>query len=91
MHWIKATTPDGREQYLNLANVFSMLSDGKSTMIFVGPLAVDSTGAMRYSTTATKETPEELLAMAPVVPGTASSKPDRPTSVVAMKRKKQRV
>jgi hypothetical protein len=67
MHWVKATAPDGRPQYVNLASATSMMPVGDGTMIFLGGIAAvkDASGADRFqfALTSTRETPDELFAL----------------------------
>ena len=64
MHWIKATAPNGRPNYINMAAVANILpgEDGGS-IVFMAAIAATPDGKIRYLTTATTESPEELLAM----------------------------
>ena len=64
MHWIKATAPNGRENYINMSAVANILpgEDGGS-IVFMSAIAATVDGKIRYLTTATTESPEELLAM----------------------------
>lgn len=72
MHWIKATAPNGSASYINLAEVANILpgNDGGS-IVFMSAIATTPNDKIRYLTTATIESPEELLAMAPVALGVA--------------------
>lgn len=64
MHWIKATAPNGRPNYINMAAVANILpGDDGGSIVFMAAIAATPDGKIRYLTTATTESPEELLAM----------------------------
>ena len=78
MHWVKATTPDGRVQYVNLAAIPTILPAPEGAVVFLGGVGAKVDGTALYATTTTKETPEQLLALpvvtAPVAAAVAASK-----------------
>ena len=72
MHWVKATAPNGRENWINLAVVANIMSsDDGGSIVFMQALtsitATDNSGKPvsrpQYLTSATKESPAELLSM----------------------------
>jgi hypothetical protein len=72
MQWVKATAPNGRENWINLDLVPNILeSDDGGSIIFMGAIttidvkSVDGKSAQRpqYLTTATKESPTQLLSL----------------------------
>lgn len=65
MHWVKATTPDGRPTYINLAAVQNIMdrTDAPGSILFLGGISIKADGGTAYATTATKETPLELIAL----------------------------
>lgn len=81
MKWVKATTTEGNEHYVNLEALPAMLrtkvrdpqdETGEkmidATIIFLGGIAIDGGGAVRYATTFLVETPEQLLGLPEVQP-----------------------
>ena len=67
MHWIKATAPDGRPCYLNMAAVMSMMRHDAVTLCFLGGVCQvtreDGSLVTYHSNTQVLETPAELLNM----------------------------
>lgn len=63
MHWIKATTPQDGECWINLAAIPTMFRAADATILFLGGVSHKPDGQVQYATTAVKETPEQLLAM----------------------------
>lgn len=72
--WVKATTPDGRPAWVNIAAVPTMMraNDDLSTIIFLGGVTAmverspdgGNKQGIRYATTMVQESPEQLIAMA---------------------------
>ncbi len=63
MHWVKATTHDGRPQFVNIEAVVSMSRLDGGTVLFFGAMAIKPDGSPMHATASVRETPEELLAM----------------------------
>ena len=74
MHWVMATTPDGKKTPINLAAIPSMdrgkLDDGKGvTILFLGGMCISVGGEISYARTLVLESPEELFALPKVQVG----------------------
>lgn len=79
MHWIKATAPNGKDNWINLDRVANILpGDDGGSILFLDALAVAPDGKTRYLTTAATEAPEDLLSMMPFDPSAAPKKPVAP-------------
>lgn len=90
MHWVRATAPDGRPQYVNLASATSMMPSNDGTVIFLGGICAlkDAKGADRFqfALTSTRETPDQLFALPRILVNEAPAIPlDPPADIVPPK------
>lgn len=91
MHWVAATTPDGRVSYINLAAVPTMMdrTDDAGAILFLGGVGINPNGGASYATTLTKETPAELLALPIVDPALVPKRASKAQAKPAPKRRRR--